>query len=225
MNILLLEDDKVLAEWTIRSLSNSGHVVDHLEDGRSALIAATTRDYDLIILDRMVPELDGMAVLRTLRASKVAAPVLMLTALGDVEDRVEGLEAGADDYLTKPFAQSELLARVMALGRRNLAAEATEPSLLRYADLELDLLRQKCRRAGRALDLNPKELRLIEAFLRAPGRVLTRTMLLERVWQLNFDPGTNVVDTYVSRLRAKIDRPFPVALIRTVRGAGYVLGD
>lgn len=225
MNILLLEDDKVLSSWTVRALGDAGHVVDHLEDGRSALIAATTRDYDLLILDRMVPELDGMSVLRTIRASKLQVPVLMLTALGDVEDRVDGLETGADDYLTKPFAQSELLARVMALGRRNIAADAAAPSMLRHNDLELDLLKQKCRRGGQAIDLNPKELRLLEAFMRAPGRVLTRAMLLERVWQLNFDPGTNVVDTHVSRLRAKVDRPFKVALIRTVRGSGYVLGD
>lgn len=224
MNILLLEDEAALADWIVKSLQTAGHVVDHFADGKSALIAATTRDYDVLVLDRMVPDLDGLSVLRTLRAAKQQTPVLMLTALGDVEDRVEGLQAGADDYLPKPFAQSELLARLIALGRRNTGSTDSEPTKLIYEDLVLDLLKQRCQRADQTIALNPKEIRLLEAFMRAPGRVLTRAMLLERVWQINFDPSTNVVDTHVSRLRAKIDKPFDTQLIQTIRGAGYVFG-
>lgn len=223
MNILLLEDDQSLADWIGSCLSDAGHVVDHFAAGPEALLAATTQDYGLLILDRMVPGLDGLSVLRALRAAKCGAPALMLTALSEVEDRVEGLEAGADDYLTKPFAQSELLARVMALGRRGAIPAGQASGALVYHDLELDLMRQKCRRAGQVIDLNPKEIRLLEALMRAQGRVLTRAMLLEQVWQIHFDPSTNVVDTHISRLRAKVDKPFARAYIRTVRGAGYVL--
>lgn len=223
MNILLLEDDAELADWVQKSLTTAGHVVDLFDEGRAALIAASTRDYDLLILDRNVPGLDGLSLLRTLRQSKITTPALMLTALADVEDRVEGLEAGADDYLTKPFASTELLARVMALGRRGGAAQA-DNTVLSHEGLELDLLKQSCRRDGQRIDLNPKELRLLEAFMRAPGRVQTRGMLLDKVWQINFDPATNVVDTHVSRLRAKMDKPFKTQLIRTVRGSGYVFG-
>lgn len=223
MNILLLEDDETLADWVTSALTTAGHVVDHFADGTSALIAATSQDYDVWVLDRMVPELDGLSVLKALRAAKKTTPALMLTALSDVDDRVEGLESGADDYLTKPFAQTELLARLMALGRRQAPNADAAPTKLTYHDLELDLLRQQCRRAGQVIDLNPKEIRLLEAFLRAPGRILTRSMLLERVWQINFDPATNVVDTHVSRLRSKVDKPFETALIKTVRGSGYVL--
>lgn len=224
MKILLLEDELSLAEWVRSSLEASGHSVDHFADGKSALIAATTRDYDLLVLDRMVPELDGLAVVKTLRSTKSSVPILMLTSLGDIEDRVEGLEAGADDYLPKPFAQSELSARVMALGRRGGQADTAEATTLVYKDLLLDLLKQTCTRAGQPLDLNPKEIRLLEAFMRAKGRVLTRVMLLERVWNINFDPSTNVVETHVSRLRTKVDKPFDVPYIETVRGAGYVFG-
>lgn len=223
MNILLLEDEAELAAWIHKSLTEAGHSVDHFGDGRSALIAATTHEYDLLVLDRMVPELDGLSVLRTLRATRAQVLVLMLTALGDVADKVEGLEAGADDYLAKPFAQSELLARVMALGRRGGPSQ-TAPTSLSHEDLHLNLLSQSCTRAGQAIDLNPKEIRLLEALMRNKGRVMTRAMLLERVWQISFDPSTNVVETHVSRLRAKVDKPFDKALIETVRGAGYVFG-
>lgn len=223
MNILLLEDDDDLAIWVTKSLTEAGHTVDHFTDGKSALIAATTHDYDLLILDRMVPELDGLSVVKTLRSTRSDVPVLMLTALGDVADKVEGLEAGADDYLSKPFAQSELLARVMALGRRGGPSQAG-PTSLSHEDLHLNLLSQTCTRAGQALDLNPKEIRLLEALMRNKGRVMTRAMLLERVWQINFDPSTNVVETHVSRLRAKVDKPFDKPLIETVRGSGYVFG-
>jgi DNA-binding response OmpR family regulator len=224
MNILLLEDEIALADWVVTSLETSGHTVDHFGDGRSALIAATTQDYDLLILDRMVPELDGLSVMKTLRATKSNVAILMLTSLNDIDDRVEGLEAGADDYLTKPFAQSELRARVMALGRRGGPQAGDAPTKLVYQDVELDLLGFTVKRAGQNLDLKPKEIRLLETFMRNKGRVLTRSMLLERVWKINFDPSTNVVDTHVSRLRAKLDKPFDHALIETVRGAGYVFG-
>lgn len=223
MNILLLEDDQKLADWITKSLSDAGHVVDHFAEGPDALSAATTQEYDLLILDRMVPKLDGLSVLRALRSGKYTTPALMLTALSEVDDRVEGLEAGADDYLAKPFAQSELLARVMALGRRGAATGAPVETTLVHGNLELDLLRQSCTRAGEVIDLNPKEIRLLEALMRARGRVLTRAMLLEKVWQINFDPSTNVVDTHISRLRAKVDKPFDRPYIRTVRGAGYVM--
>lgn len=223
MNILLLEDEADLANWVSKNLTAAGHTVDHFADGKSALIAATTQEYDLLILDRMVPELDGLSVVKTLRSTRSDVPVLMLTALGDVADKVEGLEAGADDYLPKPFAQTELLARVMALGRRG-GPSAAEPSSLSHEDLHLNLLSQTCTRAGQVIDLNPKEIRLLEAFMRNKGRVLTRAMLLERVWQISFDPSTNVVETHVSRLRGKVDKPFDKPLIETVRGSGYVFG-
>lgn len=223
MNILLLEDEAELAQWVEKCLTEAGHTIDHFADGKSALIAATTHDYDLLILDRMVPELDGLSVLKTLRSTRSDVPVLMLTALGDVADKVEGLEAGADDYLAKPFAQSELMARVMALGRRGGPSQS-EPTSLSHEDLHLNLLAQTCTRAGQPIDLNPKEIRLLEALMRNKGRVMTRAMLLERVWQISFDPSTNVVETHVSRLRAKVDKPFGKALIETVRGSGYVFG-
>lgn len=223
MNILLLEDDADLATWVKKCLISGGHSVDHFEDGKTALIAATTHDYDLLVLDRMVPELDGLSVVKTLRSTRSDVPVLMLTALGDVADKVEGLEAGADDYLPKPFAQSELLARVMALGRRGGPSQ-TEPTSLSHEDLHLNLLAQTCTRAGQAIDLNQKEIRLLESLMRNKGRVMTRAMLLERVWQISFDPSTNVVETHVSRLRAKVDKPFDKQLIETIRGSGYVFG-
>ncbi|MEP3279550.1 MAG: response regulator transcription factor [Stappiaceae bacterium] len=222
MKILLLEDDTEIGSWTRDGLTRSGHVVDWLESGREALVAATTRNYDLLILDRMVPELDGLSVLCAIRAAKDATPVLLLTALGDVDDRVEGLHAGADDYLPKPFAFSELDARVAALGRRNTELGQAEMTKLVVGDIHLDLLKQRCTRQGQSIDLNAKEFRLLEAFLRSQGRVLTRTMLLEKVWDMNFDPTTSVVETHVSRLRGKIEKPFGDTVIRTMRGAGYV---
>jgi len=222
MRLLVLEDDADLGPWIQSGLRQQGHVVDLLVDGREALIAATSMDYDVLVLDRMTPSLDGMSVLKSLRAAKVVTPALFLTAIGGVDDRVEGLEAGADDYLTKPFAMTELVARVAALGRRAPQVEA-ETTVLRAADLELDRVRRTVTRRGVPLDLNPKEFLLLEVFLRNQRRVLTRTMLLERVWDLHFDPMTSVVETHISRLRAKIEKPFGDTLIRTVRGAGYML--
>ncbi|KIC11159.1 XRE family transcriptional regulator [Leisingera sp. ANG-M1] len=222
MHVLLLEDDGEIGGWVRDGLTRSGHVVDWFTSGREALIAATTSDYEVLILDRMTPDLDGLGVLKTLRATEVMTPVLFLTALGEVEDRVEGLEAGADDYLSKPFAFSELEARVAALGRRALRPSAAEATVLSCGDIKLDLLKQNCTRRGEPVDLNTKEFRLLEAFMRSKGRVLTRNMLLERVWGLNFDPTTSVVETHVSRLRGKIEKPFGDTVIRTIRGAGYV---
>jgi DNA-binding response OmpR family regulator len=222
MKLLVLEDDGDLGPWIQSGLRQQGHVVDLLTDGREALVAATTNSYDVLVMDRMTPSLDGLSVLKSLRAAKVATPALFLTAIAGVDDRVEGLEAGADDYLTKPFAMTELVARVAALGRRAPQAD-TETTILRAADLELDLVRRIVTRSGMTIELNPKEFLLLEVFLRNQKRVLTRSMLLERVWDLHFDPMTSVVETHVSRLRAKIEKPFGGALIRTVRGAGYML--
>jgi len=223
MRILLLEDDLQLGPWIQESLNSAGHVTDLLTDGRHALAAVTTQDYDIVLLDRMVPGLDGLSVLKAMRAAKNTVPVLFLTALGEVDDRVAGLEAGGDDYLTKPFAFTELLARVNALGRRNSPAETTQSSVLTYQDIELDLMSRQCQRAGQKIELNTKEFLLLEIFLKHPSRIQTKAMLLERVWDLRFDPTTSVVETHISRLRNKIDKPFAKKLLKTVRGAGYVL--
>ncbi len=226
MRILLLEDDTQLGPWVAGGLREEGHVVDLFTDGKDALLAAMGQDYDLFVLDRMVPSLDGLSVLKSLRASKNSAPALFLTALGEVDARVEGFDAGGDDYLTKPFAFAELSARVNALGRRREGSEAQSaaPTVLRYGDLSLDLLARTCERQGQAIDLMAKEFKLLEYFMRRPGRFVTRTMLLVQFCDLSFDPTTSVVETHISRLRAKIDKPFDEALIRTRRGEGYVFG-
>ena len=225
MRILLLEDDAQIGSWVTNGLREEGHVVDHFEDGKDALIAAMGQDYDLLILDRMVPSLDGLTVLKSLRASKNTVPALFLTALSEVDARVEGFEAGGDDYLTKPFAFVELSARVAALGRRreSTGAEA-EQTVLRYGDLCLDLLSRTCTRQNQQIDLMAKEFKLLEYFMRRTGRLVTRTMLLEQVWDMSFDPTTSVVETHISRLRTKIDKPFDHHLIKTRRGEGYVFG-
>ena len=226
MRILLLEDDTQLGPWVAGGLREEGHVVDHFTDGKDALIAAMGQAFDLLILDRMVPSLDGLAVLKSLRASKNTTPALFLTALGEVDARVEGFDAGGDDYLTKPFAFAELSARVNALGRRRDGGETSEPAqtVLRHGDLSLDLLARTCARQGQPIELMSKEFKLLEYFMRRPGRLVTRTMLLEQVWDMSFDPTTSVVETHISRLRAKIDKPFDEPLIRTRRGEGYVFG-
>lgn len=225
MRILLLEDDSQLGPWVAGGLRDEGHVVDHFVDGKDALIAAMGQAFDLLILDRMVPGLDGLSLLKSLRASKDGTPALFLTALGEVDARVEGFDAGGDDYLTKPFAFAELSARVNALGRRRDGGDATqEQTTLRYADMTLDLLSRTCERQGQAIELMAKEFKLLEYFMRRPGRLVTRTMLLEQVWDMSFDPTTSVVETHISRLRTKIDKPFETALIRTRRGEGYVFG-
>ena len=226
MRILLLEDDKQLGPWIADGLRKEGHVVDHFADGKDALIAAMGQSFDLLILDRMVPGLDGLSVLKSLRASRNSTPALFLTALGEVDARVEGFEAGGDDYLTKPLAFAELSARVNALGRRrDSGGEPDQQTTLRYGDLTLDLLARRCTRAGQPIELMAKEIKLLEYFMRRPGRLVTRTMLLEQVWDMSFDPTTSVVETHISRLRAKIDKPFDSALLRTRRGEGYVFGQ
>lgn len=225
MRILVLEDDSELGNWIQTGLTDAGHVVDWLDDGRHALAAATTKDYDIVLLDRMTPGLDGLSVLKAMRAAKNNVPVLILSALGDVECRVQGLDAGSDDYLAKPFAFTELLARINALGRRSQAGnqEQETSQVLVTGDLELDLLKRQCSRQGQNIELNTKEFLLLEILMRNPGRIQTKAMLLEKVWDLRFDPTTSVVETHISRLRGKVDKPFDNTLIRTVRGAGYVI--
>ncbi|WP_085034991.1 winged helix-turn-helix domain-containing protein [Ensifer aridi] len=221
MRILVIEDDQKTSEYILRGLCEAGHVCDVIEDGRDALFQASREPYDVIIVDRMLPGLDGLSLVKAVRAAKVKTPVLFLTAVGGVDDRVEGLEAGGDDYLTKPFAFSELLARVNALCRRPPVQD--QKTLLRFADLEMDVVKRQVSRRGQTIDLQPREFTLLEVLMRAEGRVLTRTMLLERVWDFHFDPKTSVVETHISRLRAKIDKPFDAPLLHTVRNIGYRL--
>jgi two-component system OmpR family response regulator len=219
MKLLLVEDDKATADFIVRGLKEHGHSTDHADNGLEGLMLAQEGHYDVLILDRMLPRLDGLALLRTLRDAGNPTPVIMLTAMGSIEDRVTGLGAGAEDYLVKPFAFAELYARIGSLARRPpLNKNITK---LAVADLEMDLLKRKVTRAGQVLDLQPTEFKLLEFLLRHAGQVVTRTMLLEGVWDFHFDPKTNIVETHISRLRAKVDREFDVALIQTVRGAGY----
>lgn len=223
MRILIVEDDTETAAYIARGLREAGHVVDLAADGQEGLFLGTSAGpYDVMIVDRMLPKLDGLSLVRALRAAQVTTPVLFLTARAGVGDRVEGLDAGGDDYLGKPFAFAELMARVNALARRP-PPRATEPTVLRVADLEMDLIRRTVTRAGRRIELQPREFRLLEYLMRRAGEVVTRTMLLEGVWDFHFDPKTSVVETHVSRLRAKIDRDFDRPLLHTVRGAGYVI--
>jgi two-component system OmpR family response regulator len=221
MRILVVEDDRQVSAYLTKALREIGAVVDQAADGREGLLLATAASHDAIILDRMLPGLDGLALLRALRATGNRSPVLILSALGQVDDRVEGLRAGGDDYLVKPFAFSELHARLEALTRRSRAE--TPSTRLQVGDLELDLLARQVSRAGRPIELQPREFRLLEYLMRHAGQVVTRTMLLEHVWDYHFDPQTNVIDVHVSRLRRKIDRDFAVPLLHTVRGAGYTL--
>jgi two-component system OmpR family response regulator len=223
MKLLIVEDDIEAAAYLKRALSEAGHAIDTAHAGRDGLMLAVGEPYDVIVLDRMLPEVDGLAILRTMRASGVQTPVLLLTALGGIDDRVEGLEAGGDDYLVKPFAFAELLARVNALARRPPPQEVQ--TVLQIADLKIDLLRRVVTRGGRRLELQPREYQLLEFLLRHAGHVVTRTMLLENVWEFHFDPKTNIVETHMSRLRGKVDRGHGVELIHTVRGAGYVLRE
>lgn len=223
MKILLVEDDKEAAAYLRRALSEAGHTMDHAATGREGLMLAAGEPYDVIVLDRMLPQLDGLAILRTIRSAGVKTPVLLLTALGGIDDRVEGLEAGGDDYLVKPFAFAEFLARVNALARRPPPQDVV--SALQVADLRLDLLKRSVTRGGQRIDLQPREFQLLEYLMRNAGRVVTRTMLLESIWEFHFDPKTNIVETHMSRLRGKVDRGQPQELIHTVRGAGYCLRE
>ncbi|MCT6854805.1 MAG: response regulator transcription factor [Bombella apis] len=223
MHILLVEDDPTVRSFVLKGLKEAGHDVDHADNGKDGLYLAVGEKYDIIILDRMLPGgVDGLHILETLRSQKNNTPVLLLSALSDVDDRVDGLRAGGDDYVTKPFAFSELLARVEALGRRGHNETAPETTLT-VGDLTLDLLSREVRRGGQKIDLQPREFRLLEFLVRHAGQVVTRTMLLEKVWDYHFDPQTNVIDVHVSRLRQKVDKPFQTAIIHTVRNAGYIL--
>ncbi len=222
MRILVVEDDKDVAGFVVKGLRESGHVVEHADNGRDGLFLAVSESFDAIVLDRMLPGgIDGLRILETLRSQHNTVPVLFLSALGQVDDRVVGLKAGGDDYLTKPFAFAELLARVEALTRRG-KGEGPATKLV-VGDLEMDLLSRSVRRAGQKIDLQPREFLLLEYLMRHAGQVVTRTMLLEGVWDYHFDPQTNVIDVHVSRLRQKVDKPFAGPLIHTVRNAGYML--
>jgi two-component system, OmpR family, response regulator len=218
MRILLVEDDREVASYLLKGLSESGHRVHLAENGRDGLDRATHDSFDAMVIDRMLPGSDGLSIIASMRAARIQTPVLVLSALGDVEDRVKGLRAGCDDYLSKPFAFAELLARLEALTRRGNAE-----TRLAVADLEMDLLTRRVTRGSREIDLLPREFRLLEYLMRHAGHIVTRTMLLEKVWDHHFDPQTNVIDVHVSRLRQKLDKGFATPLLHTVRGAGYSL--
>ena len=223
VRILLVEDDPTVRGFVAKGLREAGHVVEQADNGKDGLFLAVSETFDTIILDRMLPGgIDGLRILETLRGQNNATPVLLLSALAQVDERVAGLKAGGDDYLTKPFAFAELLARIEALSRRG-RGEAGPQTKLVVADLEMDLLSRAVKRAGQKIDLQPREFRLLEYLMRHAGQVVTRTMLLEGVWDYHFDPQTNVIDVHVSRLRHKIDKPFPTALIHTIRNAGYMV--
>lgn len=223
MRILIIEDDSETAAYVSKGLGENGYVVDVASNGKEGLVRAIGEDYDLTIVDRMLPEVDGLTIVETLRKAEKDIPIIFLSALGGVNDRVKGLRSGGDDYLVKPFAFSELLARVEALLRRP-ASRVVETSL-RVAELEMDLLTRQVTRAGQIIELQPREFRLLEYLMRHAGQVVTRTMLLENVWDYHFDPQTNVIDVHVSRLRQKIDKNFESALLHTIRGAGYSLRE
>ena len=221
MRILLIEDDPTVAQYLVRDLDGSGHEVDHVVDGNDGLRAATDGQFDVMVVDRMLPGMDGLTVVETIRAAENHTPVLILSALGEVDDKVQGLKAGGDDYLVKPFGFPELLARIEALARR--ASIQEEVTSLKVDGLTMDLLTRRVVREGRQIDLKPREFQLLEYMMRNEGQVVTRAMLLEAVWDYHFDPQTNVIDVHVSRLRQKIDKDFDTRLIHTVRGAGYVV--
>lgn len=221
MRILVVEDEAEVAAYLSKGLKEHGHVVDEAHDGKEGLYLALSEPFDAMVIDRMLPNVDGLSIVRSVRQADIKTPVLILSALGQVDDRVEGLREGGDDYLVKPFAFSELIARLEALSRRG--APTGEQTRLVVGDLEMDLLARSVRRAGREIELKPREFALLEYLMRNAGRVVTRTMLLEQVWDYHFDPQTNVIDVHISRLRQKIDRGFETELLQTVRGAGYTL--
>jgi len=221
MRVLIVEDDQVVAEYISKGLKESGHVHRHISDGRDALFTAASETFDVIVLDRMLPSVDGLTILQTLRASGNTTPIIILSALSEINDRVKGLKAGGDDYLVKPFAFSELLARLEVLVRRPTNSSAD--SVLRIADLEMDTLTRRVTRSNQTIDLQPREFQLLAFFMQHQEQVLTRTMLFEHVWDYHFDPTSNVIDVHISRLRQKIDKGFSRTLLHTIRGAGYVL--
>lgn len=220
MNILLIEDEPTVARFIQKGLTESEHTVTHADNGKVGLEHALTAQFDVIILDRMLPQMDGIEVLNNYRSEGVVTPTLILSAKNKVDDKVKGLRAGADDYLTKPFAFEELLARVEILASRNVTTSNTNLTL---GDLDLDLINRKVTREGQVIDLQSKEFKLLEYLMHNPGKIVTRTMLLEKVWEYNFDPQTNVIDVHISRLRNKIDKGFPYPMIETIRGAGYMI--
>ena len=219
MRVLIVEDDQETADYICSSLHALGHVYEHAADGKAGFLSALDSDFDVMVIDRMLPGLDGLSLVKSVRSADVATPILFLSAMGGINDRVDGLEAGADDYLVKPFAFSELSARIMALARR--PPMQTQETRLHLADLEVDLIKHTVTRAGKPIQIQPREFRLLVYLMRNTERVVTRTMLLEGVWDFHFDPKTNVVETHISRLRNKIDKPFDRPLIHTVRGSGY----
>jgi two-component system, OmpR family, response regulator len=221
MRVLVIEDDRDAASWLMKGLAESGHVADHAADGESGLNLALESLHDVLIVDRMLPKLDGLSIIRTLRAKGITTPVLILSALSEVDERVRGLRAGGDDYLAKPYSFAELLARLEGLGRRS--GHETQETRLQACDLELDLLTRSVTRGGQNIPLQPREFKLLEYLMRNAGHIVTRTMLLENVWDYHFDPQTNVIDVHISRLRAKIDKGFNEPLLQTIRGAGYMI--
>lgn len=223
MQILIIEDDTSVAEFVVTGLTNAGYQVQHASEGKTGLEMALSGQFDLLVVDRMLPFVDGLSIIESVRAKDMTTPVLILSALGEVDDRVKGLKVGGDDYLAKPFAFEELQARVEALLRRHETNVAQ--TKLKVADLEMDLLAHKVVRAGQTLNLQPREYRLLEYLMKHAGQVVTRTMLLENVWDYHFDPQTNVIDVHISRLRQKIDKDFDRPLLSTVRGAGYRLNE
>lgn len=223
MRVLLIEDDSDMAGYIAQSLHDLGHATSVAGDGRVGLDLASREPFDVVVVDRMLPGLDGVSVVRTLRRQDMTVPVLFLTTMDGIDDRVAGLEAGGDDYLVKPFAMPELAARINALGRRGRLS--VQDTMLRVADLEMDLVKRTVMRKGQRVELQPREFQLLEYLVRHAGQVVTRTMLLENVWDFHFDPQTNIVETHISRLRSKVDREFSDPLIHTVRGTGYVLRD
>ena len=223
MRILVIEDDRDAASWLMKGLKESGHVADHAANGEDGLALALESIHDILIVDRMLPKMDGLTIIRTLRAKAITTPVLILSALSDVDERVKGLRAGGDDYLAKPYSFAELLARVEGLGRRT--GQETQETRLKALDLEIDLLTRSVTRGGQSILLQPREFKLLEYLMRNAGHIVTRTMLLENVWDYHFDPQTNVIDVHVSRLRSKIEKGFDSPILQTVRGAGYMIRD
>jgi len=222
MRVLVVEDDKKIASFVTGGLKQSGFAVDHSADGEDALALASTTPYDAVVVDIMLPKMDGLALVQQLRKNKINIPVIFLSAKGSVEDRIKGLQIGGDDYLTKPFSFAELLARLQAIIRRSTQSDS-EPTRLKVADVNLDLLSREVSRAGQKIELQPREFALLEYLLRNPGKVVTKAMILEHIFDYSFDPQTNVVDVLVHRLRSKVDKEFPKKLIQTYRGIGYAL--
>jgi two-component system OmpR family response regulator len=225
MRILVIEDDEDVSAYISKGMKEAGHTINTADNGKDGLFLATTEDYDVLIVDRMLPELDGLTIIKTIRGAENTTPALILSALGEVDDRVKGLRCGGDDYLVKPFAFAELLARIEILGRRQDNNGTNEQTTLRAGDIELNLLSRKVTRGDQDIDLQSREFRLLEYMLRHKGQIVTRTMLLEHVWDYHFDPQTNVIDVHISRLRSKIDNGFETKTIRTVRGAGYIIEE